>query len=428
MRKLNPTWALVALSLLVGCKDRGAAEGGTSAQDLGAELEGTCTSTLHERSPFDTEYEFDLDCAVTYFQDAGCDFTLDPDGDGEKIASSTIEDMANDPAACIRGNACTGCDDEDNRDDGLDCDEIAAYSHFGPTAAAALLTYVGDDETCGAPDLLIEGVPLTEAEATAILTVANGASQTQLDDDAGLDARAAVNIVDGRPIPDMDSLAAVSYVGQKAIEALRDYAGNWTPPDEDEEDEEDEEEEPEADPAEGCDTLTVTAGVNADATDLARLIELATMGDFPAFVVPPLQASGCAAFMDDPANQEAMMWAIWGQIYPWDRGDLPDSMIENGSWTAGGSDFLSLLNTSLVVIEEHIADGDWDPDADAEGAALYARREALVEALSADALANPANYVEIRMDIEAVECSQEAVALLKLDDLSIVAINWLPRC
>ena len=93
MRNLKLSWALVALFLLVGCKDRVADQGGTSAQDLGAELEGTCTSTLHERSPFDTEYEFDLACAVTYFQDAGCDFNLDPDEDGEKIASSTIEDM-----------------------------------------------------------------------------------------------------------------------------------------------------------------------------------------------------------------------------------------------------------------------------------------------------------------------------------------------
>ena len=172
----------------------------------------------------------------------------------------------------------------------------------------------------------------------------------------------------------------------------------------------------------------VGAGTNADATDLARLIELATMGDFPAYLVPPLQATGCDAFMDHAVTQEAMMWAIWAQIYPWDRGDLPESMFENGEWTVGGADFRSMLNTSLVVVDEHIDDGDWDPDADAEGAALYARRQELVEALSADALANPTSYVEIRMDIDAVECSQEAVALLKLDDLTIVVIHQLPRC
>jgi hypothetical protein len=653
MRTRNLTWALVALSLMVGgCKDSDADGDSTSARSLGAEVDGTCSSTLHERSPLDTEYGFDLGCAVAYFQDAGCDFTLDPDGDGEKIASSTVEDMVNDPAACIRGNACTGCtdddsiaavtdcealagfshftesewrdvqaacpvdgqetgctieglefsadesacalqlfagmscgacvdlfdsrvcedalndpdvckvgdtctgcddgdsrdngvsceeiaaysyfgpaaaatlmeyvqanpcegdcdpacdgrecgndgcggacgscedgetcdvdgqcvhdgctiegiyfdgeqmdcaisflesascaecdavldsrscedaiddpascqlgdactgcDDGDTRDDGVTCEEIAAYAHFGPTSAAALLTYVGADETCGAPDQLVEGVPLTDAEATAILAVANGASEAQLDDGAGLDARAAVNIVDERPHAAMDGLAAVPYVGQTAIEKLRDYAGDWAP--------EEEDEEPPADPAEGCDTLQATTRVDANATDLARLIELATMGDWPAFEVPALQASGCAGFMDDPAHQEAMMWAIWDQTYSWDRDDVPANMLENGSWTAGGTSFLSLLNTALVVIGERVDDGDWDPEADAEGAALYARRQVLVEALSADAIANPADYVEIQMDIEAAECSEEAVALLKLDDLTIVVIHWLPRC
>lgn len=392
---------------------------GTCPDGVTCDVQGQCE---HDGCSIEGIYfEGDqMDCAISFVESASCadcDAVLD---------SRSCEDAINDAASCQIGDACTGCADADTRADGSSCDEIASYAYFGSTSAQALLDYVGADPTCGAPDMLIEGVPLTEAEATAILAVANGASQIQLDDDAALDARAAVNIVDERPFATMEALAAVSYVGRTALEKLLEYAPNWAPPEE--EDPVGDDDDATADPAEGCDTLAVATRADADATDLARLIELATMGDWPAFEVPALQASGCAGFMDDAAYQESMMWAIWEEIYPWDRGDVPANMIENGSWTAGGSAFRSLLNTSLVVVDEHIADGDWDPDADPEGAALYARRQELVDALSADAIANPASYVEIQMDIEAVECSEEAVALVRLEDLAIVVIRWLPRC
>ncbi len=392
---------------------------GTCPDGVACDLQGQCEHdgcTL-EGLYFDGEQ---MDCAISFLETASCadcDAVLD---------SRSCEDAINDPASCQLGDACTGCTDDDTRADGTSCDEIAAYAYFGSTSAQALLDYVDADPTCGAPDMLVEGVPLTEAEATAILAVANGASQIQLDDAAGLDARAAVNIVDERPLATMEALAAVSYVGRTAIEKLRDYAPDWTPPEEEDPvgDDDDATEDPDA----GCDSLAVTTRTDADATDLARLIELATLGDWPAFTVPAFQASGCAGFMDDPSYQEAMLWAIWEEVYPWDRGDVPANMIENGSWTAGGSAFRSLLQTSLVVIDEHIADGDWDPDADAEGAALYARRQALVDALSSDAIADPSSYVEIQMDIEAVECSEQAVALVRLSDQAIWVIRWLPRC
>lgn len=78
---------------------------------------------------------------------------------------------------------------------------------------------------------------LTTAEAQAILYVVNSATVQALDVDAGLDARAAKNIVahrvgpDGAPgtadddaFDDIDELDAVPQVGASALEKLRVYA------------------------------------------------------------------------------------------------------------------------------------------------------------------------------------------------------------
>jgi len=134
-------------------------------------------------------------------------------------------------AGCQVGSTCTGCGDGDGRADGVSCDEIAAYSYFGASAAAKLLETVRLDPTCGEPDLVVEGVTLEVAQAEAILDVANRASQAQLDDEAGLDGRAAANIVASRPLASIEDLAAVSYVGGTALGRLRDYVEVWVPPD-----------------------------------------------------------------------------------------------------------------------------------------------------------------------------------------------------
>lgn len=65
-----------------------------------------------------------------------------------------------------------------------------------------------------------EGSP----DALEILDVANNASFIELDDDAGLELRAASNIVAARPIASLADLDAVPWVGPVAFEQLHAYA------------------------------------------------------------------------------------------------------------------------------------------------------------------------------------------------------------
>ncbi len=159
------------------------------------------------------------DAAFAFFTTmtcATCDELFDP---------RTCEDAIDDAGQCQLGDSCTGCGDGDGRDDGVSCAEIAGYAYFGATAAAALLerarAAVPGDVT--PVTTLVEGVSFTAAEATAVLALVNRASVTELDVDAGLDARAAEHIVAARPIASLEALAAIPYVGAAALEKLRLY-------------------------------------------------------------------------------------------------------------------------------------------------------------------------------------------------------------
>lgn len=70
---------------------------------------------------------------------------------------------------------------------------------------------------------VIEGVELTVDQAAAIVHVANTASFDVLDVDVGLDSRAATNLVAQRPFDAVEEVAAVSYVGKTALQALADW-------------------------------------------------------------------------------------------------------------------------------------------------------------------------------------------------------------
>src|SRR5690606_14295597 len=85
-----------------------------------------------------------------------------------------------------------------------------------------------------APDAVYEGVSMTAEEAQAVLEVVNGASLQMLDDDIGLDSRAATAIVAARPFsmlqidPSMAQLVELPYVGQSAMEDLKAYGASWS--------------------------------------------------------------------------------------------------------------------------------------------------------------------------------------------------------
>ncbi len=193
------------------CSSGESCDSAGQCQAVGCTIEGVV---------FDTD---EASCAIQYIQ------TMDCASCRQVLDSRTCEDAINDASSCQVGWACTGCADGDTRDDGADCAEIAAYSYLGPSSANALLGFVQADPTCGASGLVIEGVPLTVTQAAEILVCANGASLAQLDQGAGLDSRAAGNIIAAQPIATIQDLADISYVGTTVIQKLRDYAPGWVP-------------------------------------------------------------------------------------------------------------------------------------------------------------------------------------------------------
>ncbi len=198
---------------------------GSCGTDATCDTSGECTSDgcTIEGTVFEGA---DMECAIWFFENMTCDSCR------EVFDSRICEDAINDASSCQAGSSCTGCTDSDTRSDGVECDEIAAYSYFGSSAGASLLAFVQADGSCGEPELVVEGIPLSDEEAAAILEVANGASEAQLDDEAGLDSRAAANIVAERPFSDCSTLADVSYVGATVIQALLTYSETWLPEDE----------------------------------------------------------------------------------------------------------------------------------------------------------------------------------------------------
>jgi hypothetical protein len=106
-------------------------------------------------------------------------------------------------------------------------DELDGIAYVGDAALAALLQsarelgWISSDEGVYG---MVEGVELTRAEAAAMVAIANTATLTRLDDEIGLDARAAKGIVDNRPYPSVEGVAAVPYVGKNALTRLRDFA------------------------------------------------------------------------------------------------------------------------------------------------------------------------------------------------------------
>jgi hypothetical protein len=105
--------------------------------------------------------------------------------------------------------------------------EVDDQYYVGDSALEDLLAYAVAEGWVPGPSDIVgswETVSFTAVQAAAVLELVNGASQVVLDDDVGLDRRAAANIVDVRPISDIGQLAAVPYVGRSALRALQDYA------------------------------------------------------------------------------------------------------------------------------------------------------------------------------------------------------------
>ncbi len=104
-------------------------------------------------------------------------------------------------------------------------DDVDAVPQVGDQTILAILQWLVDGEVD--PGGTWEGVSFTEEEQRVVLEIANQASEEVLDVDVALDADAAANIVEARPIPDMDELAAVPEVGASTLEKLKAFVPSW---------------------------------------------------------------------------------------------------------------------------------------------------------------------------------------------------------
>lgn len=66
-----------------------------------------------------------------------------------------------------------------------------------------------------------DGVGFTHIEAQSVLGFVNDATLQQLDDEVGLDIRAARSIVKARPISNMGHLSHLFFVGEVALRKLK---------------------------------------------------------------------------------------------------------------------------------------------------------------------------------------------------------------
>jgi len=105
--------------------------------------------------------------------------------------------------------------------------EVDRVRWVGPKTIQRMIDYVltlglvpSDDDLLGSWD----DVSFTVSEADATLAFANAASHDLLDYDLGLDRRAASSIVAAQPIESIEHLAGLYYVGNSALNILKDAA------------------------------------------------------------------------------------------------------------------------------------------------------------------------------------------------------------
>lgn len=105
--------------------------------------------------------------------------------------------------------------------------EVDAVPRVGDVALQRILDYADAHGWIPSTDPIygtVEGVELTVPQAVDILRAANGATFTELDVDAALDARAAQGILDHRPFGLVEDVAAAPYVGATALRRLFGWA------------------------------------------------------------------------------------------------------------------------------------------------------------------------------------------------------------
>jgi hypothetical protein len=157
---------------------------------------------------------------LAFLDDDGTTFELldGPVGLDRRAAKNLVAHR--DGADRARGTA------DDNPFDSVE--EVDEAPQVGPSTLEKLLSYASangfvpeGNDVLG----IYDGVGFTVNEAAATLELANAAEHGRLDDEIGLDRRAADSIVAGRPIPTVLALSELSYVGGSALGKLKEAAG-----------------------------------------------------------------------------------------------------------------------------------------------------------------------------------------------------------
>ncbi len=285
-------------------------------------------------------------------------------------------------------------------------EEVDAVSWVGPAAIAALTAYADANGYVPGPNQVLgtwDDVEFTVAQAELVLEiVVNDLEFHDFDIYIGLDSRAATSIVNAQPVGSIDELASLYYVGTSALTKLKAYGAEMM-----------------GDEWPSC-VPVFTPAANADAADLTELLALSTTVDNPWAEVTAFASTGCSDWWLDPGFHQP----LWDEIFflSWSQsGDLATV----GAPVGGGQPYLSMLDLSLVVIEERIDDGDWDP---ADAQELYDSRFDLVEGLSLDLDTNPGAFLTVTLDLDLIECSEEATALIDTRDGSVIVAHQLQNC
>jgi hypothetical protein len=106
-------------------------------------------------------------------------------------------------------------------------DEVDAVRWVGPSAIGKMMDYAASNGWMLTGDDVLgtwDRVQFTVDEAAAVVELANTAGPNTLDDNIGLDSRAADSIVDARPVSSVHEIAGLYYVGKSALTKLKDYA------------------------------------------------------------------------------------------------------------------------------------------------------------------------------------------------------------
>jgi hypothetical protein len=205
--------------------------------------------------------------------------------------------------------------------------------------------------------------------------------------------------VAARPIAGVAPLAEVKYVGKAAILALRAWAPGFVA---------------------AC-NLSLAGSVNPSAADLTELLALATTLDLPRAEVVTFHVSGCAGALD--ADHRAALIAALEARIDW-RYDIGTRMpLSDRGFVAGSAQYATYLGFATQAISDSVSQGSWDPNSSARGAQLYAELPSLAAALSPSG-----DSVEVRIDFDAEECSQSAVAVIDTHTLEIRVVHKFPAC